>query len=81
MLIRNACDLPDDAQIENWFEPFFRPDEARNSQTGGNGLGLSIVAALARANNWQVAFVPRDDGTDSCIEVGVRFARAEPHAS
>ena len=58
----NACELPAEADLSSWFEPFFRPDEARNSQTGGNGLGLSIVAALARSNGWQVELYAQDAG-------------------
>jgi signal transduction histidine kinase len=41
----------DDAKI---FEPFFRPDESRNSQTGGNGLGLAICKGVCDANGWKL---------------------------
>ena len=60
--IWNACELPAATDFANWFEPFYRPDEARNSQTGGNGLGLSIVAALARANGWKVELYSHGGG-------------------
>lgn len=36
------------------FEPFYRPDEARASGTGGNGLGLAISRAIAGANGWKI---------------------------
>lgn len=58
----NRCDLPADADLTTWFEPFFRPDASRNSQTGGNGLGLSIVAALALANGWKVELQAHQNG-------------------
>lgn len=58
----NRCDLAADADLSAWFEPFFRPDASRNSQTGGNGLGLSIVAALARANGWKVELQAHQNG-------------------
>lgn len=58
----NACPLSQDTDLPSWFEPFYRPDEARTSQTGGNGLGLSIVAALARANGWKVELHAQDEG-------------------
>lgn len=60
--IWNACDMAPNADLTLWFEPFFRPDAARNSQTGGNGLGLSIVAALARSNDWKVELKTQDGG-------------------
>ena len=66
----NACDLPAATDLTSWFEPFYRPDEARNSQTGGNGLGLSIVAALARANDWKVELHSHAGG----VTAQVRFA-------
>ena len=71
----NACDLPANAQIENWFEPFYRPDAARNSQTGGNGLGLSIVAALGRANDWQIELQQRDGGVETRVNFGANGAK------
>ena len=58
----NACELPNEADLTGWFEPFYRPDESRDSQTGGNGLGLSIVAALARANGWKVELQRQNGG-------------------
>ena len=67
----NACDLPANARIENWFEPFYRPDAARNSQTGGNGLGLSIVAALGRANDWRIELNQRSGGVEALVNFGV----------
>ncbi|HEY3268381.1 MAG TPA: HAMP domain-containing sensor histidine kinase [Armatimonadota bacterium] len=39
------------------FEPFYRPDSARASETGGNGLGLAICKAAADANGWDLSVV------------------------
>ena len=66
---------------EKLFEPFYRPDASRNSKTGGNGLGLAIVNAIARANGWTVR-LKQVAGADSPAEgrTGVlaeaRFGRA-----
>ena len=68
--IWNACELPAEANIENWFEPFYRPDAARNSQTGGNGLGLSIVAALGRANGWKIGLQRQRGGVEATANFG-----------
>ncbi|MDQ3814383.1 MAG: ATP-binding protein [Armatimonadota bacterium] len=46
---------------EKWFEPFFRPDAARHSETGGNGLGLAICKAIALVNGWSLTL--RGDAT------------------
>ena len=54
-------------------ESFFRPDPARNSETGGNGLGLSICQALCTANGWQMTL--RQDGEG--IYAVVHFAATE----
>ena len=38
-------------QISKIFDRFYRADESRNSQIGGNGLGLSIVKKLTDLQN------------------------------
>lgn len=58
----NACELPVGSELETWFEPFFRPDASRNSQTGGNGLGLSICRAICDANSWKVVLEKQNGG-------------------
>jgi two-component system, OmpR family, sensor kinase len=50
---------------EHAFERFTRADEARAG--GGAGLGLAIVAAIARAHGGRAGFSPRDRGTDAWI--------------
>ncbi len=52
--IENTAEVPEGTNVRQWFEPFFRMDPSRNGRIGGNGLGLAIVAALARANGWKV---------------------------
>ncbi|MDX1932348.1 MAG: HAMP domain-containing sensor histidine kinase [Capsulimonadales bacterium] len=67
--VRNDAQLPDNLDLDRLFTPFFRADASRNSATGGNGLGLSICQALARANGWHFA-LERDRGGFCAI---VRF--------
>jgi two-component system, OmpR family, sensor kinase len=58
------------------FERFHRTDSARNRQTGGAGLGLAIVQAIAEAHNGQVRAVA-PDGAGARIELEIdRFVPA-----
>ena len=49
-------------RVEAMFEPFHRLESSRSPQTGGTGLGLTIVRDLARANGWQVDMEARSGG-------------------
>ena len=44
-------------ELEKVFQPFYRPDNARSAATGGSGLGLSIVRAIARAHGGDALLV------------------------
>ncbi|MGO9456381.1 MAG: sensor histidine kinase [Acidimicrobiales bacterium] len=50
------------AEAARIFEPFFRADSSRARTTGGAGLGLAIVAAIARAHGGTVGVRPNDGG-------------------
>ena len=54
---------------DKYFEPFFRPDASRNSQTGGNGLGLAICKAICTSNGWSITLAQEPGG----VRVRVRF--------
>ena len=43
------------------FDRFVRADDARSRQTGGSGLGLSIVAAVARRHGGTVELLEPTD--------------------
>lgn len=36
------------------FEPFYRPDASRSSETGGNGLGLALCKAICDTLQWKI---------------------------
>jgi signal transduction histidine kinase len=67
--IWNECETSPNFETEKYFEAFYRPDASRNSQTGGNGLGLSICRAICEANAWNLAFTHENGG----ISVSVDF--------
>jgi two-component system, OmpR family, sensor kinase len=51
-----------ESETRRVFERFYRADESRSRQAGGNGLGLSIVAGLVTAHGGSVDVVGRDGG-------------------
>ena len=55
LTIFNQCAPLPEWNEEKLFEPFYRPDASRNSDTGGNGLGLAICKAIAVANDWDLS--------------------------
>jgi two-component system OmpR family sensor kinase len=60
--------------IDRVFERFYRGDESRDRATGGSGLGLSIVDAVARAHGGR-ARVESQPGAGSRFVVELPLAR------
>jgi signal transduction histidine kinase len=44
------------------FEPFVRLESSRNSETGGSGLGLTLVKAIAEGHGGSVTLENRHGG-------------------
>jgi signal transduction histidine kinase len=61
--------------VPRLFEPFFRTDDSRSRDSGGAGLGLSIVAAVASAHGGKATASARPDGG---LAVTVTFPTAPP---
>ena len=59
--------------LEKIFQPFYRLDDARNRQTGGAGLGLSIAERAIRLHGGQVRASNRTEGG---LEVEIRIPAA-----
>lgn len=45
--------------LDRLFDPFYRPEDARTRETGGNGLGLAIVKSCVEACGGQVSVANR----------------------
>jgi signal transduction histidine kinase len=59
---------PDD--MSHIFEPFFRP-QGRSESDGGWGLGLALVAEIARLHGGR-AYAAQPDGTGACFVIEIR---------
>ena len=66
---------PEDA--ERVFERFYRADPSRSRESGGAGLGLSIVAAVAEAHGGAARVEPSSEGG---ARFELRLPLAEPRA-
>jgi two-component system sensor histidine kinase CpxA len=59
-----------ESELERIFEPFYRTDESRNSETGGTGLGLAILNKIINSHNGKVfAILPEDTDSGLIIKI------------
>jgi len=63
------------AELEHIFEPFYRADPSRSRDSGGAGLGLSIVSAVVGAHGGKVK-VKETSGGGATFEVELPLASA-----
>ena len=68
--VANSGPLIPPEEVERLFERFYRPDRSRSRATGGFGLGLSIVKAVAQAHGGTVEARALPEGG---LEVTVRL--------
>jgi len=62
-----------EGDVERIFEPFYRADPSRSRDSGGAGLGLSIVSAVVTAHGGRVK-VSKTDGGGATFEVELPLA-------
>jgi signal transduction histidine kinase len=48
--VKNTTDGVEKGDLGILFERFYRSDSSRSSETGGHGIGLSVVSAIAEAH-------------------------------
>lgn len=58
-----------DSELEAVFTPFYRLEHSRNRNTGGVGLGLSIVRSIARQHGGEVTLINHTKGLEAIISL------------
>ncbi|MBS0471601.1 MAG: HAMP domain-containing protein [Proteobacteria bacterium] len=62
ILVEDAGPGIPDADRQRVFEPFVRLESSRNADTGGTGLGLTLVKAIAQGHGGAVTLENREEG-------------------
>jgi signal transduction histidine kinase len=79
LTVSNSGPTVDPARVDELFEPFVRAEPSRSRQTGGAGLGLAIVRAVAGAHGGDVTATARDGG-GLAVAVTLPLTAARPVA-
>jgi two-component system OmpR family sensor kinase len=73
----NGPGVPE-GDIERAFEPFHRLETSRSRETGGAGLGLAVVRAIARGHGGEVTLQNRPEGglrARVCLPLALKTGR------
>ncbi len=63
ILVTNSVEKIEKGRHDELFERFYRADSSRNSETGGHGIGLSVVKAIANAHKGKAACFSNDENS------------------
>lgn len=69
LVVSNAVDELPEGDLDRLFDRFYRADVSRSSKTGGSGVGLSVVRAIAEAHGGSASVC----GSGNQITFTVRF--------
>ena len=69
LVVENECAPIPPEHLVHIFEPFYRPDYGRGRATGGNGLGLYLVATTLKSLDIPFAFTPSKNMTGMSFEI------------
>ncbi|MEY8311405.1 HAMP domain-containing sensor histidine kinase [Oscillospiraceae bacterium 42-9] len=69
LVVENECTPIPPEHLAHIFEPFYRPDYGRDRATGGNGLGLYLVATTLKSLDIPFAFTPSKNMTGMSFEI------------
>lgn len=63
IVISNECTVIDEENLKHIFKPFYRLENSRSREYGGNGLGLYIVDCILSALNLEYSFAANSTKT------------------
>ena len=69
--IENNCIPLEEDILMKIFDPFYRPDFARNRNDGGSGLGLFFVKQLADFYQYEISFTPNRENTGMVFKINL----------
>ena len=61
LVVSNAVDELPEGDLDRLFDRFYRADVSRSSKTGGSGVGLSVVRAIAEAHGGSASVCGHDN--------------------
>lgn len=67
--VTNPTEGIDPREVGRWFERFYQSDQARTHERGGYGIGLSMVAAVARSHGGRARAEAAADGSQVTMVV------------
>ncbi|MBO7525275.1 MAG: two-component sensor histidine kinase, partial [Clostridia bacterium] len=68
IVVSNTTDGVDAKNLDKLFDRFYRADKSRNSETGGNGIGLSVAKSIVNIHKGKIS-VRSDDGKNIAFTV------------
>lgn len=69
LIVENECTPVPPEHLAHIFEPFYRPDYGRDRATGGNGLGLYLVATTLKSLEIPFSFMPSKNMVGMTFEI------------
>ena len=68
MSVSNSSELSNKENLNKIYDRFYRLDETRTRQKGGNGMGLSIAKAIVDKHNAKIS-AETDDNNNFTMKV------------
>jgi two-component system sensor histidine kinase CpxA len=72
--------VPND-MLEKIFQPFVRVSSARETDTGGNGIGLAIAKQIIEIHNGAITAINKTDSSGLVVTITLPIHRESPQRS